>query len=125
MTCRWRVTFAHDGLSSHSDARRYHASWAPSFAHSGTESTGAQGVDELNVMSAAVVAADVAPHSRTLSAGSDHQQDCNCRSQAARALDPVFARQLLTYRKIMNLRLGLLMNFGMPTMKAGIRRIAN
>jgi iron complex transport system substrate-binding protein len=37
----------------------------------------------------------------------------------------VFARQLLTYLKIMNLRLGLLMNFGMPTMKAGIRRIAN
>jgi hypothetical protein len=25
----------------------------------------------------------------------------------------------------MNLRLGLVMNFGMPTMKAGIRRIAN
>jgi GxxExxY protein len=45
--------------------------------------------------------------------------------KAARALDPVFARQLLTYRKIMNLRLGLLMNFGMTTMKAGIRRIAN
>jgi iron complex transport system substrate-binding protein len=37
----------------------------------------------------------------------------------------VFARQLLTYLKIMNLRLGLLMNFGMATMKAGIRRIAN
>jgi iron complex transport system substrate-binding protein len=45
--------------------------------------------------------------------------------KAARALDPVFERQLLTYLKIMNLRLGLLMNFGMATMKAGIRRIAN
>jgi GxxExxY protein len=45
--------------------------------------------------------------------------------KAARALDPVFARQLLTYLKILNLRLGLLMNFGMATMKAGIRRIAN
>jgi iron complex transport system substrate-binding protein len=37
----------------------------------------------------------------------------------------VFQRQLLTYLKIMNLRLGLVMNFGMATMKAGIRRIAN
>ena len=45
--------------------------------------------------------------------------------KAARAQDPVFERQLLTYLKIMNLRLGLLMNFGMTTMKAGIRRIAN
>ena len=45
--------------------------------------------------------------------------------KAARALDPVFVRQLLTYVKIMNLRLGLVMNFGMATRKAGIRRIAN
>lgn len=45
--------------------------------------------------------------------------------KAARALDPVFDRQLLTYLKIMDLRLGLVMNFGMATMKAGIRRIAN
>ena len=45
--------------------------------------------------------------------------------KAARTLDPVFQRQLLTYLKIMNLRLGLVMNFGMVTMKAGIRRIAN
>lgn len=45
--------------------------------------------------------------------------------KAARAIDPVFERQLLTYLKIMNLRLGLVMNFGMTTMHAGIRRIAN
>jgi GxxExxY protein len=45
--------------------------------------------------------------------------------KAARALDPVFARQLLTYLKVLNLRLGLVMNFGMTTMTAGIRRIAN
>jgi hypothetical protein len=37
----------------------------------------------------------------------------------------VFQRQLLTCLMIMNLRPGLLMNFGMATMKAGIRRIAN
>jgi iron complex transport system substrate-binding protein len=45
--------------------------------------------------------------------------------KAARAHDPVFERQLLTYLKITNLRLGLVMNFGMETMKAGIRRVAN
>jgi hypothetical protein len=45
--------------------------------------------------------------------------------KAARALDPVFERQLLTYLKILDLRLGLVMNFGMVTMKAGIHRIAN
>ena len=61
---------------------------APSFSHGGTESTGAQGVDELNVMSAAVVAAGVARHSRTLSAGSDHQQDCHCRSQSRSGAGP-------------------------------------
>jgi iron complex transport system substrate-binding protein len=46
-------------------------------------------------------------------------------ANAARALDPVFERQLLTCLKVMNLRLGLVMNFGMATRKAGIRRIAN
>jgi iron complex transport system substrate-binding protein len=71
---------------------------APSFSHGGTESTGAQGVDGLTVI---------------------------VEVKAARALDPVFVRQLLTYVKIMNLRLGLVMNFGMATRKAGIRRIAN
>jgi GxxExxY protein len=45
--------------------------------------------------------------------------------RAARALDPVFERQLLTCLRIVNLRPGLLMSFGMATMKAGIRRIAN
>jgi hypothetical protein len=32
---------------------------------------------------------------------------------------------LITYLKIMNLRSGLVMKFGMATMKAGIPRIAN
>jgi GxxExxY protein len=45
--------------------------------------------------------------------------------KSARAVDPVFERQLLTYLRILDLRVGLLMNFGMVTMKAGIRRIAN
>ena len=38
---------------------------------------------------------------------------------------PVHSKQLLTYLRLMNLRLGLLMNFGMPTFKAGLQRVAN
>ena len=38
---------------------------------------------------------------------------------------PVHAKQLLTYLRLMNLSLGLLINFGAPTFKAGIRRIVN
>jgi iron complex transport system substrate-binding protein len=38
---------------------------------------------------------------------------------------PVHAKQLLTYLRLMNLPLGLLMNFGGVTFKQGIRRIAN
>ena len=39
--------------------------------------------------------------------------------------EPVHAKQVITYLRLMNLPLGLLMNFGLPTFKAGIRRIAN
>ena len=45
--------------------------------------------------------------------------------KAAVSPNPVFERQVLTYLKILDLRLGMIMNFGLPTMKAGIRRIAN
>lgn len=38
---------------------------------------------------------------------------------------PVHAKQLLTYLRLMNLRLGLLMNFGTATFKEGVRRLAN
>lgn len=38
---------------------------------------------------------------------------------------PVFKKQLLTYLKIMGHRLGLLINFGMPTLKQGITRLVN
>ncbi len=40
-------------------------------------------------------------------------------------LAPVHGKQLLTYLKLLNLRLGLLINFGAPVIKDGIRRIAN
>jgi iron complex transport system substrate-binding protein len=37
----------------------------------------------------------------------------------------VHAKQVLTYLRLMNLPLGLLMNFGLATFKDGIQRIAN
>ncbi|UIP05611.1 GxxExxY protein [Erythrobacter sp. SDW2] len=39
--------------------------------------------------------------------------------------EPVHAKQVTTYLRLMKLPLGLLINFGMPTFKEGIRRIAN
>lgn len=38
---------------------------------------------------------------------------------------PVHAKQVLTYLRLLNLPLGLLMNFGAPTFKEGLRRLAN
>ena len=38
---------------------------------------------------------------------------------------PVHSKQLLTYLRLLNLPLGLLINFGAPTFKEGIKRIVN
>lgn len=38
---------------------------------------------------------------------------------------PVHAKQLLTYLRVMNLRLGLLMNFGLATFREGVSRMVN
>ena len=38
---------------------------------------------------------------------------------------PVHLKQLLTYLRLMNLPLGLLMNFGEETFRAGLKRVAN
>ena len=40
-------------------------------------------------------------------------------------LDPVHDAQLLTYLKLANKRYGLLLNFNVPVMKQGIRRLLN
>jgi GxxExxY protein len=40
-------------------------------------------------------------------------------------MKPVFAKQLLTYLRLSGLKLGLLLNFGAPSLKNGIERIAN
>jgi hypothetical protein len=62
-------------------------------------------VDELNMITGAVIAAGVRIH-RKLGPG-----------LLESVYEVVLARDLV--------RLGLVMNFGMATMKAGIRRIAN
>jgi GxxExxY protein len=38
---------------------------------------------------------------------------------------PVHGKQVLTYLRMMDLPLGLLMNFGMATFKDGLKRVAN
>ncbi|KEO91153.1 Fe3+ hydroxamate ABC transporter substrate-binding protein [Erythrobacter longus] len=38
---------------------------------------------------------------------------------------PVHAKQVLTYLRLMELPLGMLMNFGLPTFKGGLQRVAN
>ena len=40
-------------------------------------------------------------------------------------LTPVHPKQLLTYLRLLNLPLGLLINFGAPTFKEGVRRVVN
>jgi GxxExxY protein len=40
-------------------------------------------------------------------------------------LAPVHSKQLLTYLRLTNLKVGLLLNFGAGTMKEGLKRIVN
>ncbi|WBY08657.1 GxxExxY protein [Sphingomonas sp. 7/4-4] len=45
--------------------------------------------------------------------------------KSTEAFVPVHGKQVLTYLRLMELPLGLLMNFGAPTFRDGVRRIAN
>lgn len=45
--------------------------------------------------------------------------------KALEALAPVHKKQLVTYLKLSGLKLGLLVNFGVPLIKDGIIRVAN
>ena len=45
--------------------------------------------------------------------------------KAVARLEPVFARQILTYLRLMSLPVGLLINFGEHTLLKGVRRIVN
>jgi GxxExxY protein len=44
--------------------------------------------------------------------------------KAAEKTNPLFEAQLLTYLKLTGMRLGLLINFNVPLIKDGIRRVA-
>jgi GxxExxY protein len=45
--------------------------------------------------------------------------------KAIERLAPVHTRQVLTYLKLLDLKLGLLINFGQETLIAGLRRVVN
>lgn len=45
--------------------------------------------------------------------------------KSVRAIEDVFLKQLLTYVRLANKRLGLLINFGAASMKGQIKRVAN
>ena len=45
--------------------------------------------------------------------------------KAVTALAPAHVTQVVTYLKMMDLQVGLLINFGQPTLKAGLRRVMN
>jgi len=45
--------------------------------------------------------------------------------KACESLEPIHKAQLLTYLKLTGIKLGLLINFNVPVLKQGIKRIAN
>ena len=45
--------------------------------------------------------------------------------KAVEALTPTHVAQLLTYLRLLNLKRGLLLNFNMPILKEGIKRVSN
>lgn len=45
--------------------------------------------------------------------------------KSVETISPVHMKQVLTYLRLLGLHVGLLINFGAPTIKSGIRRIIN
>jgi GxxExxY protein len=45
--------------------------------------------------------------------------------KAVDKVEPIHEAQLLTYLKLSNLKLGILINFNVPILKDGIKRIVN
>ncbi|HLO31851.1 MAG TPA: GxxExxY protein [Anaerolineales bacterium] len=43
--------------------------------------------------------------------------------KSAEKMNPVYDAQLITYLRLSNIRLGLLINFNIPHLKDGLRRI--
>ena len=44
--------------------------------------------------------------------------------KAVERIEPIYEAQLITYLKLIGLNLGLLVNFNVPVLKDGIRRLA-
>jgi len=53
------------------------------------------------------------------------EQSVAVELKSVETLAPIHSKQLLTYLKLLDYRLGLLINFGSPLLKDGIKRIAN
>ncbi len=47
-----------------------------------------------------------------------------CELKSVDKIEPVYISQILTYLKLTNKRLGYLINFNVPVIKNGIRRVA-
>ncbi len=45
--------------------------------------------------------------------------------KSVKKIESIYEAQLLTYLKLSDLRLGILINFNVPILKEGIKRIAN
>ncbi len=45
--------------------------------------------------------------------------------KSVRKIEPIHEAQLLTYLKLSNLKLGIVLNFNVPILKKGIKRIVN
>lgn len=45
--------------------------------------------------------------------------------KSAERYAPVYGKQMLTYLRLTNLRVGLILNFGAGTMKEGLKRVVN
>ena len=45
--------------------------------------------------------------------------------KAVDRLEPIHTAQMLTYLKLSQLRLGLLINFNVPTLRSGVKRVVN
>jgi GxxExxY protein len=45
--------------------------------------------------------------------------------KSSEQMHPLYSKQVLTYIRLMRLPLGLLLNFGLPTMREGVRRVIN
>ena len=45
--------------------------------------------------------------------------------KSVKKLEPVHYKQVLTYVRLLDLRVGLLINFGAPTLREGLKRVVN